>query len=71
MSLAELRALPAAEKLHIIETLWDDLAADEKSFPSPAWHETELRRTEADLAAGRAEILDWEDAKRELRKRSE
>ena len=71
MSIAELHKLPADEKLKIIEALWDDLAADDAAFDSPAWHEDELRKTEADLAAGRVEILDWEDAKKELRKQFE
>ena len=71
MSIAELRKLPTTEKLKIIEALWEDLAADEESVPSPAWHEAELRKTEADFAAGRIEVLDWEDAKKELRKRFE
>jgi putative addiction module component (TIGR02574 family) len=69
MSITELRKLPASEKLKIIETLWSDIVADESSFPSPAWHEEELRKTEADFTAGRIEVLDWEDAKTELRKR--
>ena len=71
MSTAELRKLSPSEKLKIIETLWADLAADDESFPSPAWHEKELQKTEADLAAGRIEVLDWEDAKKELRTRFE
>ena len=71
MSIAELRQLPPIEKLKIIETLWADLAADDESFSSPAWHEAELRKTEADLAAGRIEVLDWEDAKKDLRNRFE
>ncbi len=71
MSIAELRKLPRDEKLKIIETLWSDLAADEDSFESPAWHGEELRKTEADLAAGRVETLDWEEAKKELRKQFE
>jgi hypothetical protein len=71
MSIAELRKLPRIEKLKIIETLWDDLAADEDSFPSPAWHEEELRKTEAEFTAGHLEILDWQEAKRQLRKRFE
>jgi hypothetical protein len=65
MSIAELRKLPAAEGLKIIEALWSDLSADEESFVSPAWHEEALRTTEADFAAGRMEVLDWEDAKGE------
>ena len=71
MSIAELRKLPRDEKLKIIETLWSDLAADEEAFESPEWHAEELRKTEAALAAGKVEVLDWEDAKRELRKRFE
>ncbi len=71
MSIAELRKLPPAEKLKIIEALWGDLAANEESFESPAWHEEELRKTESEYAAGRIEVMDWEEAKRELRKRFE
>jgi putative addiction module component (TIGR02574 family) len=71
MSLADLRKLPPHEKLKIIESLWADVAAEDDSFPSPAWHEQELQRTQADLPAGRVEVLDWEDAKKELRKRFE
>jgi putative addiction module component (TIGR02574 family) len=71
MSIAELRKLPPLEKLKIIEALWSDLAADEDSLESPAWHEEELRKTEAEYAAGRIEVIDWEDAKKELLKRFE
>jgi putative addiction module component (TIGR02574 family) len=71
MSIAELRKLPADEKLRIIEALWGDVADDDKAFQSPAWHEAELRKTEADLAAGRIAMLDWDEAKKELRKRFE
>jgi putative addiction module component (TIGR02574 family) len=71
MSIAELRKLPPNEKLKIIETLWADLAADDESFSSPSWHQEELQKTEADLSAGRIEVIDWEDAKKELRKRFE
>jgi putative addiction module component (TIGR02574 family) len=71
MSIAELRKLPPAEKLKIIEALWSDLAGDEDAFESPPWHEEELKKTEADYAAGRVGVLDWEDAKKEMRKRFE
>jgi len=71
MSIAELRKLSPGEKLKIIEMLWDGLASNAESFTSPSWHEEELRKTEAEFAAGRVEVLDWQDAKRELRKRFE
>lgn len=71
MSIAELRKLPADEKLKILEVLWSDLAADEDSFKSPAWHDSELRQTEKDFGEGKIEVLDWDDAKKELRSRFE
>jgi putative addiction module component (TIGR02574 family) len=71
MSIAELRKLPSVEKLEIIEALWSDLAGEADTFESPAWHEEELKKTEADHSAGRIEALDLEDAKKELRKRFE
>ncbi|MDA1273342.1 MAG: addiction module protein [Verrucomicrobia bacterium] len=71
MSIADLRKLSPIEKLKIIETLWSDLAEDQESFASPAWHADALRKTETEFAAGRVEILDWEVAKKELRKRAE
>jgi hypothetical protein len=71
MTVAELRLLPATEKLRIIETLWADLAADGDSFQSPAWHGEELLKTEAALAAGTVDVMDWQEAKKELRDRFE
>lgn len=66
MSITKLRKLPADEKLKILEVLWGDLASDEDSFISPSWHDGELRRTEKDFDNGNVEVLDWEDAKKEL-----
>jgi putative addiction module component (TIGR02574 family) len=71
MSIAELHKLPSDEKLKIIEALWSDLASDDEAFVSPAWHEDELRKTEADFTAGRIEVLNWEEAKKDLRKQFE
>jgi hypothetical protein len=71
MSAAELRMLPRAEKLRIIETLWSDLAGEPEAFESPAWHEEELRKTEAEFSSGNVEVLDWDLAKKELRKQFE
>jgi len=71
MSIAELRSLPAEEKLEIIEQLWGDFASGRESYSSPAWHGEALARTEADFQKGRIGKVDWEDAKTELRRRFE
>jgi putative addiction module component (TIGR02574 family) len=71
MSLAELRQLPPAEKLKIIEALWSDLAQKDELVTSPDWHQDELRNTEKEFDAGRIESVDWQKAKKELRQRFE
>ena len=71
MSIAELRQLPVQEKLKLIETLWSDLSAADVDIPVPEWHERQLRDTDAAFNAGREEILDWQDAKKNLRARFE
>jgi imidazoleglycerol phosphate synthase glutamine amidotransferase subunit HisH len=71
MSITELHKLPAIEKLKIIEALWNDLANDESNIPQMSWHETELKKTEEKFLAGKLEILDWQQAKKELRSQFE
>ena len=71
MNIIELHNLPAVEKLKIIEALWGDLAEDESSLPNPAWHEAELKETEEKYLAGGIEVVDWQQAKKELRSRFE
>jgi hypothetical protein len=71
MSVIELRKLPPVEKLKIIGTLWSDLVSDEDSFPQLPWHEAELKVIEDKFETGNIEILDWQQAKRELRSQFE
>jgi len=62
--------LPRPEKLRLMEALWTDLSLVEGDFESPAWHESALRETEARVAAGEEQQVDWDEAKRRLRARS-
>lgn len=58
------------EKLRVMEELWTDLTNDESRFDSPQWHLRELRATETRIAAGKEEFIDWEVAKKSLRRRA-
>ena len=69
MSIAEMRRLPAQEKLEIIEQLCSDFAVGRESYTSPTWHGEALARTEAEFKKGRVETLTWDEAKAELRRR--
>jgi Putative addiction module component len=59
------------EKLRAMEELWKSLSREEVRLESPPWHEEALRETAARHDAGKEQPVDWEAAKRELRKRAE
>lgn len=65
-----LKSMTKLEKLRAMEELWADLSKDEASFDSPQWHLNELRETEARIQAGKEEFIDWEVAKKSLRRRA-
>ncbi len=67
----EIKRMTRAEKLQTMEAIWADLSASDAEVESPAWHADALRETEARMAAGQENVVDWEDAKRELRRRFE
>lgn len=62
-------AMPVAEKLKLMEAIWDSLSvgANER-FQSPSWHGHALKHTEEQLAEGSTHFVDWADAKARLRK---
>jgi len=59
------------DKLTAMEALWADLSQEEQALESPAWHADALTQTELSVAAGEEKPIDWETAKKELRKRFE
>lgn len=66
-----IKKLSREEKLQIMEAIWEDLSVEEETIESPVWHQEALKESEQRRMAGRENILDWKDAKRELRKRFE
>lgn len=62
-----LNNLTRAEKLRMMDALWDDLTHDIEPVQSPAWHEDVLGETQQRVTNGEMETLDWEKAKQLLR----
>jgi putative addiction module component (TIGR02574 family) len=62
--------LSPAEKLQLVEDLWDDLAATPEAVPIHEWQKHELARRKADLLRNPASGLSWEDVKRRARGQS-
>lgn len=71
MSIETVQQMSRSEKLKLMETLWEQLTQPEDAFESPAWHGQSLKETEQRLAEGKEQVLDWETAKRQLRKQFE
>jgi Putative addiction module component len=67
----EIRHLSREEKLKVMEALWDDLSKEDAQVESPEWHQKALQETDHRLKSGQENILDWHDAKKELRERFE
>ncbi len=63
--------LTPAEKLQLVEDLWDDLASVPESVPMHDWQKEELDRRKANLANHPAPGLTWEEVKRRARARHE
>jgi putative addiction module component (TIGR02574 family) len=61
--------LSAAEKLQLVEDLWDDLAATPSGVPVHDWQKEELARRKANLMNSPASGLSWEEVKQRIRSR--
>lgn len=65
-SSVEILGLPAAERLRLVEEIWDSLAAESSSVPVPDWHRTELDRRLARHAVDGNAVRPWSEVKARL-----
>jgi putative addiction module component (TIGR02574 family) len=61
--------LSPAEKLQLVEDLWDDLAATPDAIPVHDWQKEELARRKKNLMENPGSGLTWEEVKRRVRVR--
>ena len=64
--LNEILDLPLEDRLQLVETIWDSLAATAESVPVPEWHKSELDRRLADPAE--QATVSWKEVQARLRK---
>jgi hypothetical protein len=67
----DIENLTKEEKLRLMHAIWENLVKDENQIESPEWHEDVLRDTEKRLRSEKERVIDWRDAKEELKKRFE
>ena len=60
----EILRLPAAERLKLVEEIWDSLAATPEDVPIPEWHKAELDRRLDNPAPGPS--LSWDEVRAKL-----
>ncbi len=59
--------LSPAEKLQLVEDLWDDLASTPENVPVYEWQKVELARRKANLQKTPAPMITFEELKSRIR----
>ncbi len=62
-----IKEMSAEEKMQAMELLWDDFCSRQPDFKSPDWHENILNEREKRFKEGKDKLVDWEQAKKEIR----
>ena len=63
---AEIRQMSFPEKVALLETVWSEIAADPGQVEVPQWHKDILDERDIALNEGRATLLEWDEAKRQI-----
>jgi hypothetical protein len=72
MSDLEIAALPIAQKLQLMESLWDSLCRETSGGPDvPSWHGEVLAERIRRLDNGEEPVSSWADAKQRIREQTE
>ena len=61
--------LSQAEKLQLVEDLWDDIATAPDAVPVHQWQKDELTRRKANLLKNPGSALSWDEVAAKLRRR--
>jgi putative addiction module component (TIGR02574 family) len=62
----QIESMSVAEKVQLLESVWQSLCAHPGDVMSPAWHREVLEQRRRRLEDGRATIASWADAKARL-----
>ncbi len=68
--LADATRLPVADRIHLIDAIWETLPADSLPPLSDEWI-AEIQRRSAEYDSGSAEIVPWEEVKADAMRRVE
>ena len=63
---AALLDLPLAERIELVEDLWDSIAADAERLPLPESHREELARRRGAYRVDPGRVVPWEEVRERL-----
>ncbi|MGQ0657933.1 MAG: addiction module protein [Chromatiales bacterium] len=63
-----LEKMSVAEKIQMMESIWDDLCQHADSIVSPSWHQDVLAQREESLSSGADKFEDWDKAKADIQR---
>ncbi|MEO7100126.1 MAG: addiction module protein [Luteolibacter sp.] len=69
IELAELKKLPIAERLQLVEDLWDSIAEEQDALPDAPELIEEIRRRSANLKANPSSGFTWEEVEARIQSR--
>ena len=66
MEVSDIQHMSKTERLQAMELLWDTLARDAESVPSPAWHQQVLEKRMEKIRKGEGQFLTAKELKSRL-----
>ena len=70
-ALEQIHQMPLREKLLVLEAIWDDISREEENLEVPQWHKDILDERERMVADGKAQFIDWDAAKKQIKETTE
>jgi hypothetical protein len=62
----QITQMSLAEKLSLMEQLWEDLRTRAEGVPMPQWHKDLLDERERLVQNGEAHFSEWQDARKRI-----
>ena len=63
MSLSDINSMSLAQKMYLMEQLWDSFKQNETQLASPAWHEEVLKSRKERYERGELKVLSLDELK--------
>ncbi len=66
MTVQEIDTLSVAERIQLVEDLWDSVAVSNAEIPVPAWQKQELDRRRQKFLSNPDSGMTWQEVKRSV-----